>query len=133
MAKIIRYSKLLDEYVGDNVFDCSRPNVLSNPFTHIKNKKTLAKKVVDTREEAVRLYEIYFDEMISKNQTFKDEFERIYKAYNEYDTIYLGCYCNPEKEKCHTEIIEKKLLQRALKDKIQEEYRKRKEQKAEKE
>ena len=64
MAKVVRYCKLEEEHSGENSFDVSRPNLMSNPYTHIKSKKTLAKYVVGSREEAVQLYELYFNEML---------------------------------------------------------------------
>ena len=120
MAKAERICKLENDMVGDNVFDVSRPNILSNPFTHIKDKKTLAKRVVKDRETAIRLYGEYFDEMVKKEDSeFKKEFDRMYEAYLKYDVIYLKCYCKLD-ESCHSEHIIKKLRQRLVKSKIDE-------------
>ena len=41
MAKVVRYCKLEEEHSGENSFDVSRPNVMSNPYTHIKREKTV--------------------------------------------------------------------------------------------
>ena len=92
MAKIVRYCKLEEEHMGDNCFDISRPNPLGNPYTHIKSKKTLATYVVKTREDAISLYDIYFDEMLKNSDIFVKEWDRLYDAYKTYDTIYLGCF-----------------------------------------
>lgn len=121
MSKIIRYCKLNEEHSGDNVFDVSRPNIFGNPFTHIKNKSTLAQIVVKTREKAVELYDKYFDKMMTDESEvgdkFREEFDRMYNACLENDIVYIGCYCK-EDETCHGDIIRKKLMQRILKDKL---------------
>lgn len=122
MAKAERICKLDNDMTGENVFDVSRPNILSNPFTHIKDKKTLAKRVVKNRDTAIRLYEEYFEEMIKKeNSDFKKEFDRMYEAFLKYDVIFVKCYCHLN-ESCHSEIIIKKLNQRLAKSKIEELY-----------
>lgn len=120
MAKAERICKLENDMVGDNVFDISRPNTLSNPFTHIKTKKTLAKRVVKDRETAIKMYEEYFDEMVKKEDSeFKKEFDRMYEAYLTYDTIFIKCYCILDRP-CHGDYIIKKLRQRLVKSKIDE-------------
>ena len=127
MARAERVCKIDNDMQGDNVFDVSRPNTLSNPFTHIKEKKTLAKRVAKTREEAIKLYEEYFDRMIAKEDSeFRKEFDRMYDAYLNNDVIYIKCYCKPT-ENCHGDYIIKKLRQRLVKSKIDEELEKRKE------
>lgn len=104
---------------GDNVFDVSRPNILSNPFTHIKDKKTLAKRVVKDRETAIKLYEKYFDKMVEKeNSSFKKEFDRMYDAFVNNEVIYLACYCSLS-ESCHSDLIIKRLNQRLVKSKLE--------------
>lgn len=122
MSKIIRYCKLNEEHSGDNAFDISRPNVLGNPYTHIKDKKTLASVKVKTRDEAIDLYSDYFDKMLLDESEFGDlfrqEWDRMYEAYKKYDTIYIGCYCSLD-ERCHGDIIKKKLIQRSMKEKIE--------------
>lgn len=118
MAKIVRYCVNKETHVGDNVFLIHRPFIFSNPFTHIKNKKTKAKYVVSTRDEAIDLYNDYFDEMLVYSKKFKEEFDKMYEVYKKYDTIYLGCYCS-ENESCHGDIIGEKLKKRSLKDMIQ--------------
>lgn len=128
MARAERICKIDNDMQGDNVFDVSRPNTLSNPFTHIKEKKTLAKRVVKTREEAIKLYEEYFDRMIAKEDSdFKKEFDRMYDAYLNNDVIYIKCYCKLT-ESCHGDYIIKKLRQRLVKTKIEEELNRRKEE-----
>lgn len=125
MAKIVRYCKLEEEHMGDNCFDISRPNPLGNPYTHIKSKKTLATYVVKTREDAISLYDIYFDEMLKNSDIFVKEWDRLYNAYKTYDTIYLGCFCK-KNEECHGDIIAKKLKQRMMKEMVEKIKLKRK-------
>ena len=126
MARAERICKVDNDMQGDNVFDVSRPNTLSNPFTHIKEKKTLAKRVVKDRETAIKLYEEYFDEMVqTEGSEFKKEFDRMYEAYITYETIYLKCYCKLT-ESCHADYIIKKLNQRLVKSKIDEVLKERK-------
>lgn len=119
MGKAIRYCKHNEAHSGPNCFDVSRPSVFGNPYTHIKNKKTKALHVVKSREEAVMLYEKYFDSMIKVNKRFKDEWDKLYNAYKEYDYIYIGCFC-PLSQLCHADIIIKKLEQREIKEELSE-------------
>ena len=131
MSKIIPYCKLKEEHYGPNAFDVSRPNIFGNPYTHIKNRETKAQIKVKTRDEAIDLYDPYFDNML-KDETdvgemFRQEWDRMYEAYKTYDEIYLGCFCDIGKERCHTEIIAKKLIQRSMKEKIAKIKEKRKE------
>lgn len=128
MSKIIRYCKLTEEHYGDNVFDVSRPNIFGNPYTHIKSKETKAQVKVATREEAISLYDPYFDAMLKSEDDvgdlFRAEWDRMYEAYKKYDEIYIGCYCKLN-EDCHGDIIRKKLIQRSMKEKLDEIKRKR--------
>lgn len=121
MGKIIRYCKLNEERFGENVFDVSRPNIFGNPYTHIGNRKTLADVKVSTRDEAIDLYSDYFDEMLkdetAAGEIFRKEWDRMYEAYKTFDEIYLGCYCQLD-ERCHSDIIRKKLIQRSMKEKL---------------
>lgn len=121
MAKIIRYCKLDEEHIGDNVFDISRPNIFGNPYTHIKNKKTKALIKVKNREEAIRLYSDYFDNMMElegcSGDRFRAEFDRMYDVYKNQEVLYIGCYCKTD-ESCHGDIIKKKLIQRSMKEKL---------------
>jgi hypothetical protein len=121
MSKIIRYCKLNEEHYGPNAFDVSRPNIFGNPYTHIKNRETKAQVKVKTRDEAIALYDPYFDNMLKDDsevgERFREEWDRMYEAYKTYDEIYLGCFCNLS-ETCHSEVIKKKLIQRSMKEKL---------------
>lgn len=121
MSKIIRYCKLKEDHIGDNVFDISRPNIFGNPFTHIKNKETLASVKVKTRDEAISAYEPYFEAMLNDDskagELFRQEWDRMFEAYKTYDVIYLGCFC-AEDESCHGDVIKRKLIQRSMQEKL---------------
>lgn len=116
MTEIIRYCMSKEEHEGDNVFKVCRPNIMGNPFTYLPKKQTKFKNLikVKSREDAVRLYEPYFDSMVTTNPTFQAEWDRMFSAYLKYDKIYIGCFCD-ESEPCHGDIIIKKLRQRAIK------------------
>lgn len=115
MAKVIRYCVRNETHEGENVFLIHRPFIFSNPFTHIKDKKTKAKYVVSSREEAIDMYNDYFDNMLKISTEFKNEFDRLYDIYKKYDAIYLGCYCG-ENEPCHGDVIAEKLKRRSIHD-----------------
>lgn len=99
-------------------YACYRPSILSNPYTHIKDKKTLASFVVKTRDEAIDRYSSYFDRMYKGNAPFKYIVDEIYERYKHGEDIYLECYCKPER--CHCDVIKDKLEKRLVKEKIKE-------------
>lgn len=107
-------------------YACYRPSILSNPYTHIKDKKTLASFVVKTRDEAIDRYSSYFDRMYKGNAPFKYIVDEIYERYKRGEDIYLECYCKPER--CHCDVIKEKLEKRLVKEKIKEAKERRKAQ-----
>jgi hypothetical protein len=107
-----------EEYFGDNVYLIHRPYILSNPYTHIKDKQTKAMFVVPSREEAIERYSHYFDIMYGKNIKFTQIIDEIYEKYRNGEDILLGCYCAPKS--CHGDVIIKKLQGRLLKEKLAE-------------
>ena len=107
-------------------YACYRPSILSNPYTHIKDKKTLASFVVKTRDEAIDRYSSYFDRMYKGNAPFKYIVDEIYERYKHGEDIYLECYCKPER--CHCDVIKEKLEKRLVKEKIKEARERRKAQ-----
>lgn len=112
-----------EEYFGDNVYLIHRPYILSNPYTHIKDKQTKAMFVVSSREEAIERYSHYFDIMYGKNIKFTETIDEIYEKYRRGEDILLGCYCKPGtdgKKNCHGDIIIKKLQSKLLKEKFVE-------------
>ena len=74
-----------DVYIG-------RPSKWGNPFTHIKDKKTQAKFVVETRKESI---ENYREWILSQPELLKDLPELKGKV--------LGCWCKPKS--CHGDIL----------------------------
>lgn len=123
MGKIIRYCKLTEDRVGDNVFDVSRAGILGNPYTHIKDRNTKALIKVKTREQAIELYKAYFKKMMSSKDKeampFQREFRRIVDAYKNYDTVYVGCYCHLNEE-CHGDFIIEQVIKTAVRECILE-------------
>ena len=124
MAKVIRYSIKNETHTGENNFLIHRPFIFSNPFTHIKDKKTKAKYVVSSREEAIDLYKDYFDTMLITSPKFKEEWDKMYEAYKTFDEIYIGCYFSVT-EPCHGDIIIEKLKRRSIKEMMEQIKQKR--------
>ena len=114
MSEIKRYCKLSEEHYGDNCFDVSRPNIMGNPYTHIKNKQTKALIKVATRDEAIARYGRYFENMLKSDDIFRNEFERMVEACMNYDIVYIGCFCRLD-EKCHGDYIVKRLRRECTK------------------
>ena len=114
---IVVYNLKNEDHMSDeNDFYIGRGSVLGNPYTHIKDRKTLATFVVGSREEAIELYSDYFDKMYGCNKEFTKEIDDIYERYKAGKTVYLGCFCKPKS--CHGDIIKQKLEKRLLKEKI---------------
>jgi hypothetical protein len=82
-----------DVYIGRG-----QGSIWGNPYTHIKDKNTLAKYVVSSREEAIRKYEQY----LLNNKTLMGKIEELRGKT-------LGCWCKPKS--CHGDIIIKVLNQ----------------------
>ena len=118
MGNCIRFCKLVETHHGENSFDVSRPNILGNPYTHIKNKETKALVKVKSREEAVKLYSKYFDKMYENDEEYKNAVDEMYKMFKKHDVIYIGCYCKTNEE-CHADIIIQKLKQRSMLETLQ--------------
>ena len=113
------YNRNNENHSGDvNNYPIYRPNILSNPYTHIKDRKTLASYVCDTREDAIAKYDHYFDVMYSGNKEFRAMVDEIYEKYARGETVYLECYCTPLP--CHGDVIKAKIERRHLKKLIQE-------------
>ncbi len=83
-----------DVYIG-------RGSKWGNPFTHIKDKKTLAEHIVNTREEAIEKYREY----IINNP-------ELMGSLSELKNKVLGCYCKPES--CHGDILVELISQQEL-------------------
>lgn len=112
------YNRNDEDHSGDgNNYPIYRPNILSNPYTHIKDRKTYANYVVPSREEAIKAYDHYFDVMYSGNKEFRKVVDEIYEKYKSGETVYLECYCKPLP--CHGDIIEQKLKRRYVKELVE--------------
>ena len=123
---IIVYNRTKEDYSDrENNYPIYRPSILSNPYTHIKDKKTLAMFVVNTREEAIERYKGYFDRMYNGNRPFRYLIDEIYEKYKRGEDIYLECYCAPLP--CHGDIIKDKLEKRLVRERIKEAKEKRNE------
>lgn len=116
------YNRLKEDHTDNEnnypIYRTSTGNILGNPYTHIKDKKTLAMFVVKTRDEAIDRYDAYFDRMYKGNAPFKYIIDEIYNKYKNGEDIYLECYCKPER--CHGDIIKEKLEKRLMKERIKE-------------
>lgn len=119
MGKILRYCKLTEDHVGENVFDVSRAGILGNPYTHIKDRSTKALVKVKTREDAIEYYKEYFKRMMASKDKeaipFQREFRRIVDAYKKYDVVYIGCYCHLN-ESCHGDFIIEQVIKTAVRE-----------------
>ena len=120
------YNRTNETHIGPNNYQIFRggdTSILSNPYTHIKDKTTKALYIVKDREEAIERYSQYFDMMYNGNISFKNIVDEIYEQYINGEDIYLECYCGVGtngKKRCHGEVIVEKLQKRFLKSKFQE-------------
>ena len=71
------------------------------PYTIIKDRPTLAKEIVDTKEEALAKYKEY----VLANQ-------ELMNSLDELEGKTLGCFCKPDK--CHGDVLLELLTQRKL-------------------
>ena len=87
-GKVVHCKKeLFDVYIG-------RPTKWGNPFTHLKDGKTLAKFVVVSRDKAVEAYY----EWITNG-----EGKHLMKDLHELKGKTLGCWCSPKA--CHGDVL----------------------------
>lgn len=134
---IIVYNRKTEDHSdkGENNYPIYRPSILSNPYSHIRDKKTLAMFVVKTRDEAIDRYEGYFDRMYKGNAPFKFLIDEIYEKYKRGEDIFLECYCkkypsgqgetHPDEVRCHGDVIKEKLEKRLVKERIDEAKKKK--------
>jgi hypothetical protein len=88
MNKVVHLKKeSYDVYIG-------RPSKWGNPYTHIPDKKTLAKHIVPTREDAVNAYKDYI---------LNGEGKHLLNDLHELKGKVLGCWCSPKS--CHGDIL----------------------------
>ena len=119
MGRVVVYNLKVDDFTStENNFYIGRPSILSNPFTHDGKRSSLAKLSFKTREEAINAYEEYFHKMMELDDSFKNEFNKIYEKYKNGEDVYLGCFCKPLK--CHGDIIAKELQKKLIIEKKNE-------------
>ena len=76
---------------GYDVLIC-RPTEWGNPYTHIKDRKTQAQYIVDSRDEAIEKYRHWIKQqphLLAKLSSLKGK--------------RLGCYCSPKS--CHGDVL----------------------------
>ena len=71
------------------------------PFTVIKDRPTLAKEIVGTKEEALAKYK---EHVLASPE--------LMEALDELEGKTLGCFCKPDK--CHGDVLLQLLTQRKL-------------------
>jgi hypothetical protein len=80
-----------------------RGSALGNIYTHVKDRPTKANAVVDTPDEAIRLYRMWLlNKLDDRHSPQSALFHKIIKAASMGD-IALICYCAPKP--CHGDII----------------------------
>lgn len=72
------------------------------PYTIIKDRPTLAKEIVDSKEEALAKYREY---VLASPE--------LMESLDELEGKVLGCFCKPEK--CHGDVLLELLTQKKLK------------------
>ncbi len=90
-----------DVYIG-------RGSAVGNPYTHIKDRKTKADFICETREEAMDNYRNWLKEQIDdKNKIVTNVLNDIWKR-NKKGDVNLVCFCKPKS--CHGDIIKEIIL-----------------------
>lgn len=92
-----------DYYIG-------RGSKLGNPYTSKRNSKYPNVIIVNSKEEAIELYEKYLVEQLEDNEyDIYTAFAGMLLILHKYNKINLVCYCSPQP--CHGNIIKKYLKQ----------------------
>lgn len=91
-----------DIYIG-------RGSALGNPFTHIKDNKTMADYICKTRGEAIENYREWLSLQIEYNiKTVTNVLNKIKKMNDNGEDVNLVCYCKPKS--CHGDVIKEIIL-----------------------
>jgi len=86
LTKVVnKYKEPYDVYIG-------RGSKWGNPFTHIKDRKTKAEFIVESREESIEKYRQW---ILSQPNLLNDIHELKGKT--------LGCFCKPKS--CHGDVL----------------------------
>lgn len=73
------------------------------PYTIIKDRPTLAKEIVDTKEEALAKYKEY---VLASPE--------LVNSLDELEGKTLGCFCKPDK--CHGDVLLELLTQKKIRN-----------------
>jgi hypothetical protein len=84
-TQVVHVKEPHDIYIG-------RPSIWGNPYTHIKDKKTSAKFITKTRDEAIYKYRLWIMEQ-----------PHLLDKLHELKGKKLGCWCKPKS--CHGDIL----------------------------
>jgi hypothetical protein len=87
-----------DVYIG-------RPSIWGNPFTHDKKNVRRGMILVESREKAIELYEIYVRDKVERKELLD---------LKEIAGKTLGCWCAPKS--CHGDVLVKLCREQGLLD-----------------
>lgn len=85
------------EYIG-------RPSPLGNPYTFVGPDKNC-----NSREEAIALYETWFNQNLKIDGPVKRKFDSLVEHYKTYGELTLICWCSPKP--CHGDVIKQKIIE----------------------
>ena len=126
MGRIIVYNIHSEDFTNmSNNFYIGRTregNPLSNPFTHKGSGSKIAKKVFNTREEAIEAYKEYFDENYGKDNELTRAFDAIYEHYRNGEDVYLQCFCHPLP--CHGDYLAERMERKLILENIEKKKKK---------
>lgn len=93
-------------------------NILSNPFTSIKDTNTPAEFLCKDRNESIARYKGYCEEKYKNDPQYKKILDKLADRVAAGENLYLGCFCKPEP--CHGDILREKILELAMTKKEQQ-------------
>jgi len=109
----IKVANIKNHIRTDYDFYIGRPSLLGNPYSD--KKESIAKIIVDSRDEAMDMYKEYFYKRIeSGDKDFIDELDKMYNFYKEHGKMNICCWCFPKR--CHGNIIKEYIVNRLISD-----------------
>ena len=116
MSKIIVVNKYKHEATSDDIY-IGRGSIFGSPYSHLSSKfKNVTK--CDTREDAINVYEVYFNNIMNscgcKHKEFKNSIRNLVVKSKLGENINLVCYCKPKP--CHGDIIKEYILKQIEND-----------------
>jgi hypothetical protein len=86
-----------------NYVYCGRGSALGNPFAMNDSSP-------EERNRVCEAYEAYFNTKVAsgKDEAFMGQLRLIWRLGKAHGTVYLGCYCAPQR--CHCETIAQFIL-----------------------